>query len=178
MSDRDFDQGVNEARATLLRVSFQRLLPNAELVAELFYERLFLLDPSLRPLFRGDMRSQGRKLMSVLQVVVAHADRLEVLTPVVRGLGQRHVGYGVRDEHYETVRSALIWTLQQTLGDDLTPATAAAWADMYDQVASVMRSAAHEPLSQRAPASQRAPRSVRSTRSPLSARAPLSQPPA
>jgi len=190
MSDRGVDQGaadmrfaaggaIDEGRATLLRVSLHRLNPHADLVAELFYERLFVLDPSLRPLFRGDMRAQGRKLLGVLQVVVTHADRLDVLTPVVQGLGRRHAGYGVRDEHYDTVRAALIWTLQQALGDDLTPATAAAWADMYDHVAAVMRGAAREPApgSQRAPTSQLPPRSTRSVRAPLSSRAPVSQPP-
>ena len=166
MSDRGFDQGsldalaatVEDGRGALLRLSLQRLAPNADAVAELFYGRLFQLDPSLRAMFHGDMRAQGRKLFSVLQVVVQNVDRFDAIVPVVQGLGRRHAGYGVRDEHYDTVRAALIWTLQSALGDDLTPATAAAWADVYDMVAGVMRAAARDPApSSRAPRSQRAP---------------------
>lgn len=176
MSDRGFDLGEvrpasDEGHAALLRLSFQRVEALGDVVAELFYGRLFVLDPSLRPLFRGDMKAQGRKLLSALTVVVRHAETFEAIAPVVESLGRRHVAYGVRDEHYDTVRSALIWTLQQGLGDDFTPATAAAWADVYDRVAGAMRAAAHEV----APPS-RAPRSVhpRSARAPLSSRAPQS----
>jgi hemoglobin-like flavoprotein len=175
MSDRRFDQGslstltepAEDGRGALLRVSLQRLVPMADAVAEMFYGRLFVLDPALRGLFRGEMRAQGRKLFSVLQVAVQNVDRLEAIAPVLQGLGRRHVGYGVRDVDYETVRSALLWTLQHALGDELTPATAAAWADVYDMVAGVMRAAARDP----APSS-RAPRSQRTSRS----QAPLSSP--
>jgi hemoglobin-like flavoprotein len=166
MSDRGVDQGglstlaapAEDGRGALLRVSLQQLVPKADAVAEMFYARLFVLDPALRAMFRGDMKSQGRKLFSVLQVAVQNVDRFDAIVPVVQGLGRRHVAYGVRDVDYDTVRSALLWTLQHALGDELTPATAAAWADVYDMVAGVMRAAARDPApSQRAPRSQRAP---------------------
>lgn len=166
MTDRGFDQGslstlaapADDGRGALLRLSLQKLAPIADTVAELFYERLFVLDPPLRGLFRGDMQAQGRKLFSVLQVVVQNVDRFDAIMPVVQGLGRRHAGYGVRDVDYDTVRNALLWALQHALGDELTPATAAAWADVYDDVAGVMRAAARDPApSQRAPRSQRAP---------------------
>lgn len=127
---------------TLIQTSFEQVLPIAETAAELFYGRLFELDPSLRPLFRGDMTEQGRKLMTTLKVVVNGLTRLEALVPAVQALGRRHAGYGVKDEHYQTVATALLWTLKQGLGDAFTLETEAAWVAAYTILAEVMIAAA------------------------------------
>ncbi|MFL5539248.1 MAG: globin domain-containing protein, partial [Longimicrobiaceae bacterium] len=95
----------------LVQESWTLVEPIAETAAALFYGRLFELDPSLRPMFRGDMREQEKKLMQALTVVVRGLDRLDQLVPAVEALGRRHAGYGVRDEHYATVAAALLWTL-------------------------------------------------------------------
>jgi hemoglobin-like flavoprotein len=127
---------------TLIQTSFEQVLPIAETAAGLFYGRLFELDPSLRPLFRGDMAEQGRKLMTTLKVVVNGLTRLEALVPAVQALGRRHAGYGVKDEHYQTVATALLWTLKQGLGDAFTPEIEAAWVAAYTILAEVMIAAA------------------------------------
>ena len=67
--------------------SFAQVMPIAETAAELFYGRLFELDPTLRPMFRGDMREQGRKLMQMLAVAVHGLDRLHEILPAVRAMG-------------------------------------------------------------------------------------------
>lgn len=126
----------------LIQNSFEQVLPIAEAAAELFYRRLFQLDPSLKPLFRGDMREQGRKLMTMLKVVVNGLHRLEALVPAVQELGRRHAGYGVKDEHYQTVGAALLWTLEQGLGEAFTPETKAAWVTAYTLLADLMKEAA------------------------------------
>jgi hemoglobin-like flavoprotein len=106
-----------------------------------------VLDPGLRHLFRSpDMAEQGRKLMQMLTVVVKGLDRLDQLIPAVQALGRRHVGYGVHDGHYETVGRALLWTLQQGLGDDFTDAVREAWTQAYTVLADVMKAAAGEPV--------------------------------
>ncbi len=107
----------------LVRESFAKVAPIAPAAAAMFYDRLFVLDPALRPLFKGDMAEQGRKLMSMIGVAVANLGKLDVILPAVRDLGQRHACYGVRQAHYDTVGTALVWTLEQGLGDDFTPAT-------------------------------------------------------
>jgi hemoglobin-like flavoprotein len=112
--------------------------------AQLFYGKLFELDPSLRPLFRGDLGEQGRKLMAVLGTVVAGLRRLEGLLPTVRELGRRHAGYGVTQAHYDTVGAALLWTLEQGLGSSFTPDVRAAWAGAYGVLAGTMKAAAQE----------------------------------
>lgn len=131
-------------QAILVKSSWQKVTPIADQAAQLFYGRLFELDPDLRSLFRGDMAEQGRKLMRMISTAVAALDRLEAVVPAVQQLGVRHVGYGVKDEHYDTVGAALLWTLEQGLGDAFTPAVKDAWATVYSVLAGTMKSAAAE----------------------------------
>lgn len=126
----------------LVKTSWQQVLPIQKAAAELFYGRLFELDPSLRPLFRGDMAEQGRKLMTMINTVVMSLDRLGPMLGAIEDLGRRHVAYGVTDAHYDTVGSALLWTLGKGLGEQFTPAVQAAWAQAYDTLASAMKQAA------------------------------------
>ena len=126
----------------LVKTSWQQVLPIQKAAAELFYGRLFELDPSLRPLFRGDMAEQGRKLMTMINTVVMSLDRLGPMLGAIEDLGRRHVAYGVTEAHYDTVGSALLWALGKGLGEQFTPAVQAAWAQAYDTLASAMKQAA------------------------------------
>src|SRR2546421_2148695 len=99
----------------LIRETFPMLLEMAGPLSQLFYGRLFQLDPSVRPMFRGDIRAQGRKLIDMLAVLVEGLGHPEQHLPPLHALGQRHAGYGVRPEHYETVRAAFGWALAQAL---------------------------------------------------------------
>jgi nitric oxide dioxygenase len=128
----------------LVQDTFKQVEPIAEIAADLFYGRLFEIDPSLRPLFKGDIKAQGRKLMQTLSIVVRGLRRLDTLLPAVQDLGRRHVRYGVQDEHYDTVGAALLWTLAQGLGDAFTPEVKNAWATAYGLLAGVMQEAAAE----------------------------------
>jgi len=123
---------------TLVQATFADVRPIATTAAELFYNRLFTLDPALRPLFKGDMGQQGQMLMSMIGAAVIGLKDLERLAPVVRQLGARHVRYGVQAQHYATVGSALLWTLDQGLGDKFTPAVRDAWTQAYTLLADVM----------------------------------------
>jgi len=78
--------------------------------------------------------------MLVLGVAVSSLRRFDTLRPVLRDLGKRHAGYGVTDEHFQTVGAALLWTLEQGLGDDFTPEVRSAWTLVYTAVADEMRS--------------------------------------
>lgn len=126
----------------LVKSSFQKVLPISETAADLFYGKLFELDPSLRPLFKGDMKEQGRKLMDMLDVLVQGLDKLQTILGAVQKLGKSHVAYGVQNKHYETVGTALLWTLEQGLGKDFTAETKQAWVETYKLVAGAMQDAA------------------------------------
>jgi nitric oxide dioxygenase len=129
----------------LVQKSFGEVKPIAAAAADLFYKRLFMLDPGLRPMFKGELTKQGQMLMSMIGAAVNGLRNLEALAPVVRQLGARHAGYGVRTEHYATVGSALMWTLEQGLGDKFTPEVREAWAGAYDLLSEVMQLGAMEP---------------------------------
>ena len=133
---------MNLIQKELVQMSFEQVRPIADAAAALFYSRLFELDPTLRPLFKGPMEEQGRKLMEVLGLAVKGLDRPEALLPALAALGRRHAGYGVNDPHYETVGEALLWTLEQGLGQSFTPDVREAWAALYKFVADTMREAA------------------------------------
>lgn len=135
---------MNAEQVKLIQESFRKVAPIAETAAELFYGKLFELDPSLKSLFKGDMKEQGAKLMATLTVVVKGIGDLNSLVPVVQDLGRRHAGYGVEDKHYGTVGEALIWTLGQGLGDDFTEEVKKAWVAAYGVLASTMKDAAAE----------------------------------
>ena len=137
---------VTSAQKTLVQDSFVDIATIADDAAVLFYQRLFELDPSLRPLFRGDMAEQRKKLMQMLTAAVKGLDRLEQLVPVVQDLGRRHARYGVREQHYETVGAALLWTLEAGLGRGFTPEVRGAWTAVYTLLATTMMDAAREAL--------------------------------
>ena len=127
---------------TLVKSSWQQVLPIKDTAADLFYTRLFELDPSLRGMFKGDMAEQGRKLMAMINTVVNSLDQLGPILGAVEDLGRRHAGYGVQDRHYDTVGEALIWTLGQGLGEGFTPAVKLAWVGAYTTLATAMKQAA------------------------------------
>ena len=139
---------LTNAQKTLVQESFAAVVPIADDAAALFYGKLFELDPSLEPMFRGDMAEQRRKLMQMLTAAVKGLDRLDQLVPVVEDLGRRHVGYGVADAHYDTVGAALLWTLQKGLGDAFTPDVHDAWVAVYGLLAGTMKNAAKQPAIQ------------------------------
>lgn len=135
---------MHAAQVQLVRSTFEQVRPLAEAVATMFYDRLFVIDPSTRPLFKGDMQKQGLMLMSAIGMVVHGLDRPESIIPMVQSLGQRHVGYGVTSDHYTSVGDALLWSLGQILGTSFTPEVQAAWAAAYGMLASIMQVAAAE----------------------------------
>jgi hemoglobin-like flavoprotein len=122
----------------LVQSSFAKVVPIADAAAGLFYGRLFEIAPEVKPLFRNDMREQGRKLMTTLGVVVGSLKNLDAVLPAAKALAVKHVGYGVTAAHYEPVGTALIWTLEKGLGEDFTLETKNAWISTYAALSGVM----------------------------------------
>jgi nitric oxide dioxygenase len=127
---------------SLVQRSWEQVRPIAPQAGAIFYGRLFLLDPTLRPLFAADLDDQSRKLTQTLGKVVDCLGDLEAVAPAIAALGRRHAGYGVLDRHYDTVGEALLWTLEQALGSAWSPELAAAWTAAYGTLAGAMRDAA------------------------------------
>jgi hemoglobin-like flavoprotein len=134
---------MDEQTIRLLEDSFAEVMKIRQEAAALFYERLFALDPALRPLFsETDMRSQEMKLMAALAMVVGKLRRLDEVLPVLETLAVKHVAYGVEERHYATVGEALIQTLSLAFGDRFVPELRTAWLTAYGAISGVMIAAA------------------------------------
>jgi len=133
---------MTKQQVALVQQTFMKVLPISDLAAGLFYKKLFEMDPSVRPMFKGDMNEQGRKLMQMIGMAVTGLSTPSEIMGLVADLGRRHGEYGVVDTHYDTVRSALLWTLKQGLGPEFTPEVETAWGEAYDFLAKVMKDAA------------------------------------
>lgn len=127
----------------LVQSTFEQVLPIADQAASMFYNRLFEIHPDYRQLFRGDMAEQGQMLMQMLSMAVVGLDDIESVQEVISDLGKRHVGYGVKKEDYTAVGSALLWTLEQGLGEAFTPEVRDAWVAVYTSLSDLATEAGY-----------------------------------
>ena len=134
---------LTEEQIKYIRNSWRRIMPIKEKFAELFYQRLFELDPKVKTLFRGKLDFQGEKIMTTLNVVVNSIDDIKAVEAMLQAMGNRHIIYGVQAAHYETVGAALFWVLEQSLGDYFTDEVEDAWVTTYNIIASTMKETAY-----------------------------------
>jgi len=134
--------GFLPADVELVQRSFEQVKPIAAAAGKMFYQRLFELDPATRSLFSGDMDVQARKLTAMIATAVTGLGKPDRIVGAVRDLGRRHMAYGVFDHQYETMGQALLWTLEQCLGNEFTPDVRDAWSSVYTRLAEIMRTAA------------------------------------
>ena len=128
----------------LVKKTWVMVVPIADKAAELFYGRLFELEPSYRQMFKNDMTEQGKKLMKTINIAVEALDDVEPLVPTLKQMGADHAGYGVVDRDYNVVGAALLWTLEQGLGEAFTDEVKNAWASVYEVLANTMKAGAVE----------------------------------
>ena len=127
----------------IVQDSFAMVAPIADQAATIFYDRLFEVAPSVKAMFPSDLTAQRKKLMATLAVVVNGLSDLESVLPAASALAIRHVSYGAKAEHYPVVGAALLWTLEQGLGEAWTPEAAAAWTAAYGTLSGYMISEAY-----------------------------------
>jgi hemoglobin-like flavoprotein len=133
---------MHAERERLVRESWARFEPIAVRSAPFFYSKLFELDPEAERLFaRTDWEAQYQKLMAMFAEIARVIDRPDELVTEVADLGRRHVHYGVRESQYDSVGTALLWTLEQGLGEHFTPETRDAWTEAYQLVSAIARRA-------------------------------------
>ncbi|MEP7296351.1 MAG: globin domain-containing protein [Burkholderiales bacterium] len=125
----------------LVQRSWMQVFALRETAATMFYDRLFALDPALRPLFK-DPAAQATKLFDTLDALVTSLDDAAALTRLGATLGASHAGYGVTPAHYDTLRAALMWTLQASLGTLFSTPVREAWEETYRALAGAMQAPA------------------------------------
>lgn len=135
---------MNAHQIQLVRASFSAVRLTVVEPGALFYDNLFAADPTLRGLFSGSIAHQGERLMTMIGSALDLLDRPDTLLPVLRQLGARHAGYGVRESHYGVVGAALLKTLEQGLGPAFTPDVRQAWIDLFGVISATMLEASAE----------------------------------
>jgi hemoglobin-like flavoprotein len=100
-------------------------------VGDVFYGKIFLDAPELKNLFHTSRAVQSAKVVDMLSVIVGHLHIINELDEEITQLAKRHVQYGVKAHHYKVVGNALLWTLQQGLGQDWNEEVKEAWAACF-----------------------------------------------
>ena len=127
----------------IVHADWEKVELMADQAATLLYDRLFALDRNLRLLFPLDLADQKLKVIRMLGAAIYGLSDPDVLVPILRALGRRHFELGVRDQDYETLAAALLWTLRQGLGAAFDAEHEAAWTRVYAALALQMRADIH-----------------------------------
>lgn len=130
---------MNKRHIQLVKQTFEMILPIADTIAFLFYERFFTLEPGARPLFPADMAAQRAKFLETMVILVRGLDQPEALVGFVRDLGLHHEEHGVQPIHYAAMNRAIVETLADCLGPRFTPEMRAAWENALVVMAAVMQ---------------------------------------
>lgn len=134
----------------LIQESWIEIAYIPEEFSELFYERLFAINPELQVLFKRNMTMQGRKLVNMFGTAVDCLGKLGQMMPPLEAAGKRHVQYGVKSEHYLDACLALDRTLRELLGDKYNEEVEQAWDAFSKLVTAVMTTATDLEWSERA----------------------------
>jgi len=132
---------MNARHVALVRQSFEQVAVLGDRLSELFYAELFSIDPTLRAMFDGDMRRQHMKFMMMLALIVRSLHQPEKIAHTIEHLATKHVGYGVKPEHFTPFGNALLRTLKKILGPDYTRDVADAWEESFRMLARTMKRA-------------------------------------
>ena len=124
----------------LVQESWHTVAPVKRVAAELFYVKLFELDPTLQLLFGDDRKPREQKFLQIMDATVQGLERVDVLKPAIRELGIRHPLFGDSDERHATLAAALIWTMEKCLRKDFTSEVRSAWIKTYGVLSQTLRS--------------------------------------
>lgn len=125
----------------LVRATFWMVESKADHAARIFYDKLFEMDPGLKSLFKGDMKSEGKRMVEMLSTLVKGLNTLDVLAPLLRSMGRRYVNSGVRSEHYDMAIAALLYSLKEELQENWNEEVEAAWLEVYHAVSEIIQAA-------------------------------------
>ena len=142
---------MNADQIDLIRSTWSAIHPSAHRVTQLFYARLFQLDPSLEPRIGRQSMARAQRLMSLMESAVGGLERMPALRRMLLVFGKRHAGCGVRPGDYATFGAAWLWAMGESLGQSFSPAARNAWTSFYGLVARNVRQGVNEALALDAP---------------------------
>lgn len=129
----------------IIQASYLQITPISSAVGKKFYDRLFEIAPELHPMFDGAFSGPGGKFRVISQIVERHVRALlsqpvtpmgekPPIFPAMMALGRSHANFPITGVHFDKMKEALLWTLEETLGDNFLPETEEAWSAAYDGV--------------------------------------------
>ena len=138
---------MTREQVLLVQRSFQALTPQRNRIAGIFLAQLFVREPSLRSVFRGDLRAHGAELFEGLAAIVDSLDRLYPIVPALEWLAVQSARRGVGERHYGAIVEAMLAAFRDGLGEAITPQVEQAWRAAIGRVSAVMVAALEaEPL--------------------------------
>lgn len=135
---------MTDRKTLIIKTSWSYVIAEREMTGEMFYDKLFELNPALQAMFPQDMEQQIGKLIDMITYMVSRMQVMSEIQKDIDAMAVRHAGYGVHDAHYATVGDALIWVLEKRLGDQWDEETRQSWTELYDMWATSMIKASHE----------------------------------
>lgn len=129
---------MNENIKQQIRESFQSMIPVAKNITNDFYNKLFADNPELKKLFHGNMEDQKEKFIHMISMSVQGLDNEDELVQNLKFLGRKHVNYGVKDNQYDKVKNALLWSIEKNCDGKINSEHLEAWREFYDYLASIM----------------------------------------
>lgn len=135
---------LSESEIEFLQESYAKLYDESGAFSRRFYENLFEIAPNARALFSNNIESQGRKFMEVLSIIILDLNDDKLIIPLIEAMGRRHVGYGTKPHHYQTVGDALVKTLNEAFNGQWSPKEKAIWVKLYTHIADIMITAAED----------------------------------
>lgn len=141
---------MTSTQIQLVQQSWEKIKPQGQLAAELFYQKLFETAPQVRHLFKQDISEHAGKLASMLTYVVSRLDKLDTVIDDVRKLAIRHNQYGAKPEHYAVVGQCLIATLEVGFNKEWNDELKEAWVTAYGILSDAMIEAQQNAIEQRA----------------------------
>ena len=128
-----------ELNVKMIRDSFAVAKPIAGDVANYFYKTLWEDYPQAKALFAdAKMDKQKKALIGSLVFIVDNVDNPDKLVPYLKSMGERHVSYGTKEEHYGWVGSSLLKTFAYFFGDNWTAELEEQWTLAYNFIANTM----------------------------------------
>ena len=135
---------LTEAQKKIVRQTYVHVARREYSAGEMFYERLFAIAPQLQGMFPNDMTQMRLKFIQTVGSYVKALEIGENYNRVIEKLGQRHVGYGVKPEHFDLFRQAFLWAIRQTLDEHYSLEVEEAWSALYDTMALIAIGGARE----------------------------------
>jgi len=127
-----------------LETSFDQIAPRGAELMDVFYRRLFVVAPSMLPLFLGlDLERLKGKLLAQLMLLRGSLRDLDSVTPVLRGLGARNARYGALPGHYPVAAMLLMSSMAEIAGEAWTDEHQEAWTQAFALVSGAMLDGAH-----------------------------------